>query len=85
MRILDILFLTMSMAFLFIYIAEALGGGPGQYPEGMALLGVLIVVNMATHTILDYPTGAMGDWIVQRYLLATAFFTYAIFLFFYPW
>jgi MFS family permease len=63
----------MSIPFLFIHMADLLGGGPGQYLEGMALLGILIVINMATQTILDYPTGGIGDWIGQRYLLAGAF------------
>ena len=69
------------MTFLFIYIADLLGGGPGRYIEGMALLGVLIVINMASQTILDYPTGSIGDWIGQRYLLAGAFLTYGLSLF----
>jgi MFS family permease len=33
---------------------------------------------MAIHTIFDYPTGVIGDWLGQRYILATAFMTYAI-------
>ncbi len=79
LRVLDILSLTMSMTFLFIYIADLLGGGEGKYIEGMALLGVLIVINMASQTILDYPTGSIGDWIGQRYLLAGAFVIYGLF------
>jgi MFS family permease len=81
LSVLDHLSLMISIAFLFIYMADMLGGGPGQYMEGMALLGVLIVINMGTHTILDYPTGGIGDWIGQRYLLAGAFLTYGVSLF----
>ncbi len=81
LKVLDTLSLMMSMTFLFIYIADLLGGGPGRYIEGMALLGVLIVINMASQTILDYPTGSIGDWIGQRYLLAGAFLTYGLSLY----
>jgi MFS family permease len=78
LRVLDTLSLMMSIPFLFIHMADLLGGGQGQYLEAMALLGVLIVVNMATQTILDYPTGGIGDWIGQRYLLTGAFVLYSV-------
>ena len=77
--VLDHLSLMMSVTFMLVHIADMLGGGEGMYLEGWALLGVLSVFSMAAQTILDYPTGSIGDWIGQRYLLASAFSIYGIF------
>ena len=69
---------AISTTFYLIFVAEALGGGPGRYVEGLTLVGILVVIRMAVHTLLDYPTGAIGDYIGQRYLMASAFLTYAL-------
>jgi MFS family permease len=69
---------VLSSTFYVIFVAEALGGGPGNYLQGMALVGVLVVIQMATQTLFDYPTGALGDWIGQRWILASAQFCYFI-------
>ena len=69
---------AISTTFYLIFVAEALGGGPGRYVEGLTLVGILVVIRMAVHTLLDYPTGALGDYIGQRYLMASAFLTYAL-------
>jgi MFS family permease len=63
---------TLSTTFFVIFVAEALGGGPGMYLQGMGLVGTLVVVQMVVQIILDYPTGAVGDWIGQRYIIAGA-------------
>jgi len=63
---------TLSTTFFVIFIAEALGGGPGMYLQGMGLVGTLVVVQMVVQIVLDYPTGAVGDWIGQRYIIAGA-------------
>lgn len=68
----------LSTTFYVMFVAEALGGGPGLYMEGMALVGVLVVVQMVTQTLFDYPTGALGDWIGQRYVIASATIFYGI-------
>ena len=57
---------VLSTTFYVIFVAEALGGGPGNYLQGMGLVGVLVVIQMIVQTLLDYPTGAIGDWIGQR-------------------
>ena len=75
---LNVLTASISTTFYLIFVAEALGGGPGRYVEGLALVGILVVIRMAIHTLLDYPTGAIGDYIGQRYLLASAFITYTV-------
>jgi MFS family permease len=67
--------ITISTTFYLIFIAEALGNG--DFIIGMTFIGILVVIEMAVQTALDYPTGVIGDWIGQRYILATAFLTYA--------
>ncbi len=68
----------LSTTFYVIFVAEALGGGPGMYLQGIGLVGTLVVVQMVVQIILDYPTGAIGDWIGQRYIIAGANVTYGI-------
>ncbi len=72
---------TMSTTFYIIFIADALGGGEGMYLQGMALVGVLVVIQLVTQTLLDYPTGVLGDWIGQRFVIASAYICYAIVFF----
>ncbi len=67
--------ITISTTFYLIFVAEALGNG--DFIVGMTFIGILVVIEMAVQTALDYPTGVIGDWIGQRYILATAFLTYA--------
>ena len=68
---------VISTTFYVIFVAEALGGGPGMYLQGMGLVGTLVVVQMLVQTLLDYPTGAIGDWIGQRWIVASAGLCYA--------
>ncbi len=68
----------LSTTFFVIFVAEALGGGPGMYLQGMGLVGTLVVVQMLVQILLDYPTGAIGDWIGQRYIVASASVSYAV-------
>ncbi|MFX0108264.1 MAG: MFS transporter [Candidatus Hodarchaeota archaeon] len=67
---------VISTTFYLIFVAEALGNG--DFNQGMALVAILVVIQMAVQTLFDYPTGVIGDWIGQRYILATAFLTYAL-------
>lgn len=60
---------TLSTTFYTIFIAEALGGTSG-FIGGLGLLGVLVAIEMITQTILDYPSGALGDAIGQRWVIA---------------
>jgi MFS family permease len=68
----------MSSTFYMIFIAEALGGGPGRFLEGLGLVGVLVIIQLSVQTALDYPTGAVGDWIGQRWVIASAYMCYAL-------
>jgi MFS family permease len=58
---------TLSSTYYLIFIAEAVGGG--DYILGLAIVGPLIVIEMAIQTLLDYPSGALGDWIGHRYVI----------------
>ncbi|MBN2229743.1 MAG: MFS transporter [Candidatus Thorarchaeota archaeon] len=64
-----------STTFWMIYIAESLGNG--DYFAGLTLVGFLVVIQMAIQTALDYPSGAIGDWIGQRFVIASALVCYA--------
>jgi MFS family permease len=65
-----------STTFWMIYIAESLGNG--DYFAGLTFVGILVVIQMAIQTSLDYPTGALGDWIGQRYVISSALLCYAV-------
>ena len=64
-----------SVSFWMIFIAETLGGG--DYFAGLALVGVLVVIQLVIQTLVDYPTGALGDHIGQRWVLASAMICFA--------
>ena len=65
-----------STTFWMISIAEVLGGG--DYLVGMAMVGLLVIIRIVVQTLLDYPTGALGDWIGQRWIIASALICYSI-------
>ncbi|MFW9786073.1 MAG: MFS transporter [Candidatus Thorarchaeota archaeon] len=70
---------TLSTTFYTIFVAEAIGGG--HFIEGLGLLGVLVAIMMITQTILDYPSGALGDAIGQRYVIAIGNILYGVMFF----
>ncbi|MFX0205591.1 MAG: MFS transporter [Candidatus Hodarchaeota archaeon] len=45
---------------------------------GFALTAVCSSIMLATQLIFDYPSGSLGDWIGQRWVLAIAFVFYGI-------
>ncbi|TFH03553.1 MAG: hypothetical protein E4H14_16570, partial [Candidatus Thorarchaeota archaeon] len=67
---------VISTTYYLIFVAEALGNN--DFLVGMTYVGILVIVEMVVQTLFDYPTGVIGDWLGQRYILATAFMTYAI-------
>lgn len=71
---------TLSTTFYTIFIAEALGGS-GGFIEGLGLLGILIAIEMITQTLLDYPSGALGDAIGQRWVIAIGNMLYGVVFF----
>jgi MFS family permease len=71
-------FVSMSSTFYMIFVADTLGGGEGMFLEGLGLIGVLLLVSLGVQTLLDYPTGAVGDWIGQRWIIFSAFLCYGV-------
>ena len=67
---------TLSTTFYTIFIARALG--EGDFILGLGPLGLLIVIQLGTQTLLDYPSGAIGDWIGQRFVIASGNILYGI-------
>jgi MFS family permease len=45
---------------------------------GFIDLGVLVGISFLVQAILDYPSGSLGDWIGQRWILAIAFMSYGL-------
>lgn len=62
---------TLSSTFYSIYVAEILAFG--DWTLGFALVGILAAISMGTQLLLDYPTGGIGDWIGQRWILAASY------------
>ncbi len=69
---------ALTSTFHIIFIAEALGGGPGQYIQGLALVSILLVIQLVVMTLFDYPTGSLGDHIGQRWVISSAYICYGI-------
>jgi MFS family permease len=67
---------VISTTFYLIFVAEALGNN--DFIKGMTYVGILVIIEMGVQTLFDYPTGVIGDWLGQRYILATAYLTYAV-------
>ncbi len=67
---------VISTTFYLIFVAEALGNN--NFLVGMTYVGILVIIEMVVQTLFDYPTGVIGDWLGQRYILATAYLTYGI-------
>ncbi|TXT57919.1 MAG: conserved membrane protein of unknown function [Candidatus Thorarchaeota archaeon] len=65
-----------STTFYMLFIAEALGGGDAV--KGMSIVGGLVALQFIIQVILDYPTGAIGDWVGQRYVIMSALLCYAV-------
>jgi MFS family permease len=66
---------TLSTTFYTIFVAEAVGNG--SYIEGLSIVGILVAIQLGAQTALDYPTGAIGDWIGQKYIISSAFICFA--------
>ena len=56
-----------SGTFYVLFVIDKVG-----YQE----LGILVGISFLVQALLDYPSGSLGDWLGQRWILATAFFTY---------
>lgn len=63
------LFWALSSAFFALFVIDIVG---------IEQLGVLLAVSFLVQAILDYPSGAFGDWIGQRWILFTGFLLEAL-------
>ncbi|MFX0092291.1 MAG: hypothetical protein ACFFBD_11060 [Candidatus Hodarchaeota archaeon] len=55
----------LSNTFFILFIIDYLG-----YAEAGLLLGLYFLI----HAVFDYPTGVLGDWIGQKWILFMAYF-----------
>ncbi|MHA2307393.1 MAG: MFS transporter [Candidatus Hodarchaeales archaeon] len=60
---------SLSSTFYVLFAIDAIG---------FALAAICTSVMLATQMIFDYPSGSLGDWIGQRWVLAIAFGFYGI-------
>ena len=58
-----------SSTFYVLYVLEYVG---------FLTLGVLLAISVVLQAILDYPSGVMGDWIGQRWILTISFAIYGL-------
>ncbi|MFW9909614.1 MAG: hypothetical protein ACFFEF_13665 [Candidatus Thorarchaeota archaeon] len=65
-----------STTFWVIFISESLGRG--NYFDGLIFVGFLTVIQFGVQVVFDYPTGALGDHIGQRYVISSALICYAL-------
>jgi MFS family permease len=70
---------SMSSTFYSIYVAQLLA--PTDIVLGFALVGVLAAISMGLQVVLDYPTGGIGDWIGQRWILAASYACFGVVFF----
>ncbi len=66
----------LSSTFYSIFVAEILA--PGDLVIGFAFVGILAAISMGTQLLLDYPTGGIGDWIGQRWILAASYLCFGL-------
>lgn len=60
---------SLSSTFYVLFTIDAIG---------FTLTAICTSIMLATQMIFDYPSGSLGDWIGQRWVLATAFVFYGI-------
>jgi MFS family permease len=67
----------MSTTFYSIFVAQALFPPPSPLQYGMAVVGILSTIGLAVESLLDYPSGGLGDWVGQRWIIFTSMICYA--------
>ena len=63
--------ITMSSTFYTIFVAMLLF--PSDIIIGFAFAGILAAISMGVQVVMDYPTGGIGDWIGQRWILGSSY------------
>ncbi len=61
--------MSLSSTFYIIFVIDNIG---------FTLAAVCTSVMLLTQLIFDYPSGSLGDWIGQRWVLAIAFISYSL-------
>lgn len=64
----DFLF-YLSSTFYVLFVIDAVG---------YAQLGLLLAASFLLQAVLDYPSGALGDWIGQKWVLFIAYLTFGL-------
>ena len=64
--------MSLSSTFYILFVIDNVG---------FTLAAVTTSVMLITQLIFDYPSGSLGDWIGQRWILAIAFVCYSLQLF----
>ncbi|MHA2273870.1 MAG: MFS transporter [Candidatus Hodarchaeales archaeon] len=64
----DFLF-YLSSTFYVLFVIDSVG---------YAQLGLLLAVRFLLQAVLDYPSGVLGDWIGQKWVLFIAYLAYAL-------
>jgi MFS family permease len=74
-------FITRASSIIFIYVFSIMLTNTFLILHALSylsipLLGIILAFQFAVQAIIDYPTGAIGDWIGQRWLLFVAALSY---------
>jgi MFS family permease len=67
----------MSTTFYSVFVAQTLFPPPSPLQYGMAVVGILSTIGLAVESLLDYPSGGLGDWVGQRWIIFTSMICYA--------
>ncbi|MHA2295663.1 MAG: MFS transporter [Candidatus Hodarchaeales archaeon] len=75
-------FISRAVSLIFVYVFVVMMTNTflilhALYYLSIPQLGVVLAVQFAVQALSDYPTGAIGDWIGQRWILFVAALSYA--------
>ena len=65
----NVFIFTLSSVFYILYIIDAIGF------EGAS---IILAITAGSQLLIDYPSGSLGDWIGQRWVLAISYLLWAI-------
>jgi len=60
---------SLSDTFYILFVIDSVG-----YTQ----LGILVAISFLLQSTLDYPSGALGDWIGQKWVLFSALLTFGV-------
>ena len=59
----------LSTTFFVLFVIDSIG---------IAQLGMLLAIRFLIQAALDYPSGVLGDWVGHKWVLFTAYLTFAL-------